>query len=141
MTNVAPTATISAPSSAFAGLPFTVGLTNASDPSDADTAAGFKYAFDCGTGYGAFGTAATANCVTTVLGPLTVRAKIRDKDNDETAYTATVQMIVTFASLCDLLASYSTDPQVTDQLCRKLQQAAEGSDRDRSGWPPQRIPQ
>jgi hypothetical protein len=124
VTNVAPTATISAPSSAFAGLPFTVALTNPSDPSAADTAAGFQYAFDCGSGYGAFGTAASASCVTTVLGPRTVRAKIRDKDKDESEYTATVRVIVTFASLCDLVASYSTDSSVTEQLCNKLQQAA-----------------
>jgi predicted extracellular nuclease len=124
VTNVAPTASLSAPATAFAGLPFTVALTGASDPSAADTAAGFEYAFNCGSGYGAFDAAASATCVTTTLGARSVAAKIRDKDGDVNEYTATVNIIVTFASLCDLVASYSTDSSVTDQLCHKLQQAA-----------------
>lgn len=37
-----------------------------------------------------------------------------------TTYTATVQVIVTFDSLCDLVRSYSTDPKVADDLCAKL---------------------
>jgi predicted extracellular nuclease len=124
VTNVAPKATISAPSTAFAGLPFTVALTNPSDPSAADTAAGFTYAFDCGAGYGAFGSAASTQCTLTTLGAQNVRAKIRDKDDGETEYTATVTVTVTFDSLCSLVAAYSTDPKVAKQLCHKLEQAA-----------------
>ena len=48
--NVPPTATFSAPASSNAGFPFTLSLTAPSDPSAADTAAGFGYAFDCGDG-------------------------------------------------------------------------------------------
>ena len=64
--NVPPTATFSAPSSSNAGFPFTLSLTAPSDPSAADTAAGFGYAFDCGdgAGYGAFGSSASATCPT-----------------------------------------------------------------------------
>jgi hypothetical protein len=54
-------------------------------------------------------------------------AKIRDKDGGVTEYHATVQVIVTFASLCDLVRAYSTDPKVADDLCDKLATAAAAS--------------
>ena len=60
----------------------------ASDPSTADTSAGFTYAFDCGSGYGAFGPSNTATCSTSTTGTRTVHAKIRDKDGDAHEYTA-----------------------------------------------------
>ena len=53
---------------AFAGFPFTLVADGASDPSAADRAAGFQYAFDCGNGYGAFGTSSTATCTPTSTG-------------------------------------------------------------------------
>src|SRR5262249_40951960 len=43
--NVPPTATLSAPATVNEGSVFTVALTSPSDPSQADTAAGFRYAF------------------------------------------------------------------------------------------------
>ena len=43
--NTAPTATFNAPAAAFAGLAFTLSLTNAIDP---DTGETLTYAFDCG---------------------------------------------------------------------------------------------
>jgi large repetitive protein len=123
--NVAPTATLSAPAGADAGFAFTVSLTSPTDPSAADTAAGFSYAFDCGdgSGYGAFATDPTASCPTTDVGTRTIGAKIQDKDGGVSTYTATVQVTVTFASLCDLVRAYSTDPKVADDLCAKLEQA------------------
>jgi hypothetical protein len=127
--NVAPTATFSAPPSADAGFAFALSLTSPNDPSAADTASGFSYAFDCGddTGYGAFGSDSTASCPTTDVGTRRVGAKIRDKDLGVTTYTATVRVTVTYASLCDLVRAYSTDPKVADDLCAKLEQAEEGS--------------
>jgi endonuclease/exonuclease/phosphatase family metal-dependent hydrolase len=123
--NVAPSATLNAPATVFAGFPFTISLTGASDPSAADTAAGFEYAFDCGSGYGAFGTAASAACPTSDVGTRTVGGKIRDKDGGVREYTATVEVVVTFSSLCDLVRAYSSDAQVADVLCAKLDRASE----------------
>jgi uncharacterized protein len=124
--NVAPMATLAAPASSFAGFPFELSLTGASDPSAADVAAGFQYAFDCGggAGYGAFAAAAAASCLTTTTGSRSVAAKIRDKDGGVREFTATVQVIVTFASLCDLVRAYSTDAQVAAVLCARLDLAS-----------------
>ena len=129
VTNVAPTATFNAPATASAGFPFTLSLTDAADPSAADVAAGFQYAFDCGAGagYGAFSASSTASCPTADVGTRTVRAKIRDKDGGVTEYTATVAVGVTFDSLCDLTRAYSNDPTVANVLCGILD-AAENVD-------------
>jgi len=92
VTNVAPTATFVAPSPVNEGSPISLSLTSPSDASPADTTAGFEYAFDCGdgSGFGAFGASNSASCSTTDNGTRTVKAKIRDKDLDDTEYTAEV---------------------------------------------------
>jgi hypothetical protein len=58
--------------------------------SSVDTAAGFTYAFNCGSGYGAFSGTSTATCSTSDDGTRTVKGKIRDQDNGEIEYIATV---------------------------------------------------
>lgn len=90
--NVAPTATLTAPASVDEGSPIALSLGGVHDPSAADTAAGFAYAFDCGDGAGlsAFGPDPTASCPTTDNGTRVVRAAVRDKDGDSSTYTATV---------------------------------------------------
>jgi hypothetical protein len=123
ISNVAPTATFGAPASASAGFPFTLSLTSPHDPSTADTQAGFTYAFDCGTGYGAFGPASTAACPTSDVGMRWVGGKIRDQDGDVTEYRAPVRVTVTSAGLCDLARSFASDPKIADDLCAKLAQA------------------
>ena len=120
VTNVAPTATFNAPATASAGFPFTLSLTSPHDDSAADTTAGFTYAFDCGSGYGAFGSASTASCPTSDVGTRSVGGKIRDKDGDSTEYRATVTVVVTFDSLCRLVQQVVTDPAVAQGLCDKL---------------------
>jgi hypothetical protein len=102
-------------------------LTGAHDPSAADTDAGFTYAFDCGSGYGAFSPTAVVSCPTTDVGARSVGGKIRDKDGGISEYRSTVSVAVTFSSLCDLVRSYSTEPKVTDDLCDKLARAAAAS--------------
>lgn len=90
--NVAPTATFEAQSPVDEGSSFHLALTSPSDPSGADTVAGFVYAFDCGdgAGYGPFGPSNTRDCPTTDNGTRAVGGKIRDKDLGTTEYTATV---------------------------------------------------
>jgi hypothetical protein len=123
VTNVAPTAAFSSPVSTFAGSPFTLALTTPQDPSAADVAAGFTYAFDCGSGYGAFGGSSTASCPTSNTATRSVGGKIRDKDGDVSEYRASVEVVVTFTSLCDLVKAFTGDAQLIAQLCQRLDQA------------------
>ncbi len=121
ITNLPPTATFVAPATVNAGNPFTLALTNPDDPSAADEAAGFTYAFDCGSGgYSAFGPSATTSCPTTDVGTLSVGAKIRDKDGGVSEYRATVRSIVTAASLCALTERLVTKEGVANSMCAKL---------------------
>ena len=126
VTNVAPTATFEAPASTSAGFPFTIALTNPFDPSSADTAAGFTYAFNCGdgTGFNAFSPSSSRSCSTTEPGTRTVRGKIRDKDGALTKYTAIVSVAVTSESLCDLAHEFSSKEDVAAALCEKLEDGA-----------------
>ena len=116
ISNVAPTATIPRPPKTVAGFPFALSLTGASDPSAADRAAGFQYAFDCGNGYEAFATSSTATCTPTSTGALGVGGKIRDKDGGVSEYRATVNVSVTFGSLCDLVHEYTSDAKTQEKL-------------------------
>ena len=102
VTNVDPTATFVAPASAFAGFPFTLELANATDAAPADRP-GLMYAFDCGSGYGAFSASSTASCPTDNVGTRSVGGKVRDDDGGVTEYRGTVAVVVTFDSLCDLV--------------------------------------
>ena len=88
--NVAPTATFNAPASVNEGSPINLSLSSPLDPSTVDTAAGFTYAFDCGSGYGSFSGTTSASCPTTDNGTRTVKGKIRDKDGGVNEYTASV---------------------------------------------------
>ncbi|HEX6131256.1 MAG TPA: PKD domain-containing protein, partial [Actinomycetota bacterium] len=117
VTNVAPAATLAAADSVDEGSAFTVSLGGATDPSTADTAAGFEYAFDCGTGagYGPFGPAASASCATDDDGTRAVRAKLRDKDGGEREYSASVA-VRNVAPTARLTAPASVDGGSTFEL-------------------------
>ena len=93
--NVAPSATFEAPVSVVAGQDIVLKLSAPSDPSAADTAAGFEYAFDRGdgSGLGAYTTTATVTCPTSASGVRSVEGRIRDKDGGTTAYSATVEVV------------------------------------------------
>ena len=121
--NVAPSGTFEAPAAAPAGFAFELALSGVTDPSAADTAAGFEYAFDCGSGYGAFGAASSASCPTDAVETRSVGVQVRDKDGGIREYSATVDVFVTFDSLCDLVRALSSDPDVADSLCERLAHA------------------
>jgi hypothetical protein len=90
--NVAPSATFSTTGPVNEGQSFQLSLTGTTDPSSADTSAGFQFAFDCGdgSGYGAFGAANTRTCSTTDDGNRSVKGKVKDKDGGVSEYTSSV---------------------------------------------------
>ncbi len=86
VTNVAPAARLVLPAAPVdEGSAFTLALADASDPSAADTAAGFTVEFDCGAGFGA-----SATCTALDDPAHAVRARIADKDGGETILTGSV---------------------------------------------------
>jgi hypothetical protein len=126
--NVAPTATFNAPASVNAGSPFTLSLSSPSDPSTADTAAGFTYAFDCGSGYGAFTSSPSAQCPTSAVGTRDVGGKIRDKDGGTSEYRGRVEVLVTATSLCALTRQYVTKNEgLANSLCVKAEHGSFGA--------------
>jgi len=90
VSNVAPTATFNAPETGVEGTSFSVSLTDPTDVSPVDAAAGFTYAFNFGSGYGAFGTSNSASFAPPDSGTYTVQGKVRDKDGGEREYTRSV---------------------------------------------------
>jgi len=95
--NVAPTASFANTSSTLiAGQSATLVFSNPSDPSAADTAAGFLYSYDC-TNDGAFELAASSltsyACSYPAAGAFTARGRIADKDGSYTDYTAAITVL------------------------------------------------
>ncbi len=99
VSNVAPQAMLSAPSAVVEGGSASVSLSGAIDPSGADTQAGFRYAFACGTesldgaSYATGSTNSSASC-SFADGPSVqaVRARIFDKDGGFTEYSTAVSV-------------------------------------------------
>jgi hypothetical protein len=92
--NVAPAGTFSNDGPVNDGQSFHLSLASITDPSAADTAAGFQIAFDCGagTGYGPWGSQTTATCPTSDAGVRTVRSQVRDRDGGVTEYSGTIHV-------------------------------------------------
>ncbi len=111
--NVAPTATFNWPSEVDEGSDIVLSLADPVDPSNADQAAGFTYAFDCGdgAGYGPFVASPLKTCPTADNGTRSVGGKIRDKDGGETAYTATV----TIKNVAPTVGTPSVTPTPSDE--------------------------
>lgn len=105
--NVAPTATFSNSGPVDEGSSFTLQLSDVADPSGADVAAGFTYAFDCGdgAGYGAYASTASASCATTDNGTRSVKGKVMDKDGGASEYTASVVVNNVAPTILTLAAS------------------------------------
>jgi hypothetical protein len=92
--NVAPTATPIAPADVDEGDGITVSLIDPHDPSAADRAAGFTYAFACDGGdVGAFGPDNAITCGTTDNGLRSIRLAIRDKDGGVSEYLVSVNVL------------------------------------------------
>ncbi|TAK00821.1 MAG: PKD domain-containing protein, partial [Chloroflexota bacterium] len=74
--NVPPSATLATPAIVAEGSSFPISLSDPVDPSAADTAAGFTYAFDCGdgAGFGPFSSSAGATCTASNDGAANVAA-------------------------------------------------------------------
>ena len=126
VTNVAPTATFTAPESVPAGT-FTLTFTGQTDPSSADTTAGFEYAFDCGSGYGAFARRTSASCSAPTAGTRSVGGQIRDKDGGVTEYRDTVTITggttSPYDEVCALAKAYSSKASVAKRVCAALEAA------------------
>lgn len=94
--NGPPTASFSAPGSVNEQQVFTLALGAALDASSVDAAAGFAYAFDCGTGYGPFSTTATIVCTAPAAGAgsqsVNAGGQVRDKDGGVSEYLATIAL-------------------------------------------------
>jgi hypothetical protein len=92
VTNAPPTATFNPFSPVDEGNTFDLLLDDPSDASEADETRGFSYAFDCGNGYGDYGSENKITCSTDDSGKRTVKGTIRDKDGDSTGYTGSVDV-------------------------------------------------
>jgi Big-like domain-containing protein/HYDIN/CFA65/VesB family protein len=95
--NVAPTATFSNDGPVAEGSAAAISFAAPSDPSSADTTAGFHYSYACAGGaaalattYAAASTSATSSCTYGDNGSETVYGRIFDKDNGYTTYSTTV---------------------------------------------------
>jgi alpha-tubulin suppressor-like RCC1 family protein len=88
-TVVLPTATFNAPSTVEEGSSADLSLADAQVPGYDGSP--FVFAFDCGSGYGAFSSASQASCPT-VDGPASVEVGgvVRDRDGDTREYRATL---------------------------------------------------
>ncbi len=98
--DTAPTATLSNNGPVFAGggTPITASFTNPSDPSTADTNAGFHYSFalnssGLATSYDAAGTATSQQFTLSTEGTYTIHGRIFDKDGGSTDYTTTTTVV------------------------------------------------
>ncbi len=95
VTNVAPTATFSNNGPVAENIPVTVAFSSPTDPSSADTAAGFHYDYSLNEGsltsnYNSAGTATTDAFTFATAGTYTVWGRILDKNNGFTDYSTTV---------------------------------------------------
>jgi len=133
--NVAPTATFNTPAYGITGVDFDLSLTDPYDPSSADTAAGFEYAFDCGDGiYSAWTNTNTASCHIDDIGSHTVKGKIRDKDGGETEYSALITILPPSAATDSALCYYDRAPEIEGQQFRLIFTP------DMQLWPAYKLP-
>ena len=117
--NVAPTATLGAPSTITEGTTATVALTGGTDKGATDRAT-LEYAFDCGQGAGLTAWSTTVRSVICPAfpnqrAPVTVMGQIRDKDGGLTSYQKTMT-VTNAAPVVTLVATSATTFPVGGQL-------------------------
>jgi PKD domain-containing protein len=114
--SVAPTASLGNDGPIDEGNSATISFSGQSDPSTADTAAGFHYAFDCAGGslagatYGSSGASSSTICAFGDDGVFTVRARIIDKDDEFSEYTTDV----TVQNLDPVISNVSNDGPIDE---------------------------
>jgi hypothetical protein len=91
--NAEPTGTFIAPDSVGVGSTFNLSIDNATDASTADTAAGLRFQFDCGSGFGAISVSDTTSCSISTPGTHTVRGRVIDKDGGSSEYSSNVTVL------------------------------------------------
>ena len=145
-THYAPAATFSAPATVVTTTSFTVSLDNAqvvtsSGPISASDAV-IQYAFDCGdgSGFSAFSSTSSTSCTAGTAGSQTVKGKLKDKDNDQQVYAATVTVLAN-AAPATLVAVLATPPQIgltwsatTGQSGYELQRRTRNGDGTWAAW-------
>jgi alpha-tubulin suppressor-like RCC1 family protein len=106
-TRVIPGATLITPDEVPEGSAIELALDGAHVPGHPE-ATSFTYAFNCGSGYGAFAGTNTASCAT-ADGPAQrgVKGTVRDQDGDTREYTATVQVTNVVPTITTLSAPAS----------------------------------
>src|SRR5438034_1273799 len=88
--NVEPTADFSNNGPVNESQSYTLTLANGTDVSSGDVAAGLHYRFDCGNGFGSWGSSTSATCSAPNHGQFNVAGEIRDKDLAVSSYAGTV---------------------------------------------------
>ena len=110
--NVPPSGTFDAPTLVDEGTVYALALNDVSDPSDADTAAGFEYRFKCDSApFTAFGTLAGTECTAGDDGAYTVTGKVRDVGlglSRVSTYSTSVT-VVNVAPVIDDIANTTVD--------------------------------
>lgn len=87
ISNANPTATLVPPTGELLeGSPFALSLAGATDV--AADMGNLRYAFDCGTGYGAATASSSVTCTPNDNGPLAVRGRVEDGDGGASEYVA-----------------------------------------------------
>lgn len=141
--NVSPTATLSAtPGSVYPGEVVVLSFSGAADPSAADTAAGFAFAYACSEAdpLGPFSIATSHPCSYSQAGIQVARGRIADKDSGSSDYTVDVTVASYQAGvggLIEMIESLVTGGVLTggnaNSLISKLESAIQQLDRANIG--------
>jgi uncharacterized repeat protein (TIGR03803 family) len=138
--NVAPTATFANTSGRILrGQTAVLAFDSPTDPSAADTAAGFLYSFDC-DGDSSFEVTPSPTpshaCSFAVSGTFMAGGRIEDKDGGVTDYTAVVEVLsprqgidLLIQMVKDLAAAGALEPKPARRLLHKLERAAKRLDK------------